>query len=346
MKDFFKRISSELEIDHPDIVEKDYHLHRLLCSIASNEFLSEKLLFKGGTCLMRGYLDYYRFSEDLDFTWRSVGDSEKIPVTQLKRTCLDHIDRVIPAIKEIADDLGFSFSGNKADAEDVHISSGGRMVYFKLGYHSDVLDIDTFIKIEINFIERILYPTRTLTLKSLITSMTSSELSFLFGSMWSDYKQYVELECYSPEEIYIEKCRAAITRRKFKFRDVIDIDLLETEFGYSIVGFEAQITEKTGFMLGQYARYRENLQIIKNIPETSNKEELGLLIKPLHQDHRDNWKRIVVELNGLRTKFVDSERSSLKEDFEQTTKDIRKRAKKLDITQDDVQDAIGKTREA
>ena len=40
------------------------------------------------------------------------------------------------------------------------------------------------------------------------------------------------------------------------------------------------------------------------------------------------------------------ERTSLKKEFEQTTKDIRKRVKKLGLIPDDVEDAIKKAREA
>jgi predicted nucleotidyltransferase component of viral defense system len=36
---------------------------------------SEKnFLFKGGTCLMKNYLGYFRFSEDVDFAWKDQGD--------------------------------------------------------------------------------------------------------------------------------------------------------------------------------------------------------------------------------------------------------------------------------
>ena len=52
----------------PDVVEKDYVLGWLLAGIAAHPILGEQWIFKGGTCLKKGYFETYRFSEDLDFT--------------------------------------------------------------------------------------------------------------------------------------------------------------------------------------------------------------------------------------------------------------------------------------
>lgn len=50
----------------PDTVDKDYVLgHFLSVFIAHYE---DDLIFKGGTCLRKCYIEDYRFSEDLDFT--------------------------------------------------------------------------------------------------------------------------------------------------------------------------------------------------------------------------------------------------------------------------------------
>ncbi len=49
-------------------IEKDYILTWILYGIAGNQFLSDQLVFKGGTVLKKAYFPDYRFSEDLDFT--------------------------------------------------------------------------------------------------------------------------------------------------------------------------------------------------------------------------------------------------------------------------------------
>ncbi len=51
-----------------EVVEKDYILGWLLWAIGSQPALREQLVFKGGTCLKKCFVETYRFSEDLDFT--------------------------------------------------------------------------------------------------------------------------------------------------------------------------------------------------------------------------------------------------------------------------------------
>ena len=52
----------------PQVVEKDYVLGWVLAGIYQHAALSEKWIFKGGTCLKKCYFETYRFSEDLDST--------------------------------------------------------------------------------------------------------------------------------------------------------------------------------------------------------------------------------------------------------------------------------------
>ena len=62
-----RRIAGAAGVE-PRIVELDYALGWALRGIASHEYLTERLVFKGGTCLRKCYFPDYRFSEDLDFT--------------------------------------------------------------------------------------------------------------------------------------------------------------------------------------------------------------------------------------------------------------------------------------
>lgn len=52
------------------VVEKDYALGWLLWGIHQHPETNEDWIFKGGTCLKKCYFETYRFSEDLDFTYR------------------------------------------------------------------------------------------------------------------------------------------------------------------------------------------------------------------------------------------------------------------------------------
>ena len=49
------------------LLEKDYHLTRILHKISEKQI--KDLVFKGGTCLNKCYLGFYRLSEDLDFVY-------------------------------------------------------------------------------------------------------------------------------------------------------------------------------------------------------------------------------------------------------------------------------------
>ena len=93
--EFFQRLNREKSPARRDIIEKDYHLHGLLRAVSQDEYLSEKLAFKGGTCLVKAHLGYYRFSEDVDFTWRDMSLWENTSPTATRRQCSRTIDRII-----------------------------------------------------------------------------------------------------------------------------------------------------------------------------------------------------------------------------------------------------------
>lgn len=62
-------------------VEQDLLLSRAICAIASDEYLGEELVFRGGTALHKLHLDRpFRYSEDLDYVRRTAGGI--VPLTQ------------------------------------------------------------------------------------------------------------------------------------------------------------------------------------------------------------------------------------------------------------------------
>ena len=116
-------------------MEKDYYLTLLLSGI--NE-LSEKLVFKGGTCLNKIYYSYYRLSEDLDFTM--THPEGKITRSKKQKT-----------IKPIKEKLQ-RFLSNYDIAID-NVEGAGRnessQYVFPLKYKSAVLGTEQLIKLEI-----------------------------------------------------------------------------------------------------------------------------------------------------------------------------------------------------
>jgi predicted nucleotidyltransferase component of viral defense system len=82
-------------------IEKDYVISWVLYGIAKNTFLKENLVFKGGTVLKKVYFTDYRFSEDLDFTFKGDFniDAIKAAFTELIKSVYD-ASRITLALKD------------------------------------------------------------------------------------------------------------------------------------------------------------------------------------------------------------------------------------------------------
>ena len=78
---FIDHIGDKLGIQKRDLIEKDILLQMLLNELTKNKDFKDNFAFKGGTCLLKIYFGYFRFSEDLDFTYLNqkdfVGKSKK-----------------------------------------------------------------------------------------------------------------------------------------------------------------------------------------------------------------------------------------------------------------------------
>ncbi len=72
-----------------DVVEKDYVAGWERWGIGGDPFLGRTWIFKGGTCLKKGYIETYRFSEDLDFTVLEEGPVEPEAVLEAVGRVLD-----------------------------------------------------------------------------------------------------------------------------------------------------------------------------------------------------------------------------------------------------------------
>lgn len=306
MKDFFERLNALGKPKRIDIIEKDYQLHRILHHISQNDYLRDNLVFKGGTCLIKAYYGYYRFSEDIDFTWQNKDIWRGKSKSQTARKCSKEISKLIDFFRDISEDLGLFFRGEKSDKSEVHISSGGRMVLFFIGYNSEILNIQSRIKIEINFIEDIIYPFKKKKLKSYVRNLDSDELKFLYDVPWMEYSAPISLECYDPREIFLEKCRASMTRRNYKLRDVLDIYFLEKRNNLSIPSLKRAIKEKTIFMLDLYERYRENIEsMVFPSPDLLVSEEMKLMLQPIPDDLEQNILRIHKQLDDVKKEILD-----------------------------------------
>ena len=98
-------------------VKQDLVLSRLIDEIANHSLLGEELVFRGGTCFHKLWLDQaWRYSEDLDYVRRSAGG----------------VGDVLDALREVAEAVGFdrvqtSIGQHPKARFDATFAHGGRM---------------------------------------------------------------------------------------------------------------------------------------------------------------------------------------------------------------------------
>src|SRR5271168_1168263 len=120
----------------PQIVEKDYVLGWLLAGIRANADLAEHWVFKGGTCLKKCYFETYRFSEDLDFSYRGP---EVLTIDNLVRIFSDISDLILDASGMEFPKASISFESYETGTASSHLdrirfAAASRLVV-KLGYN-------------------------------------------------------------------------------------------------------------------------------------------------------------------------------------------------------------------
>jgi len=255
MKDFVNEISKIVNAKE-DLIEKDVLLHQILLDLSKTNFVKE-FVFKGGTCLIKCYLGYYRFSGDLDFTFIDQNVFDNVSQKKIRGILSKKINEVGEIFEGISKQRKLEFKCNKKDKKYVELGGGNKFVTFKLWYTS-VTGENSFVKIQINFVEEILFKIKELKLKGL--KIESKELSFLFPKLYSEYTSSVKFKVYDIREILCEKIRAILTRRGIKERDFIDVYLISEEYKIKPEKLEREIAKKINFMLKLYKKYRTNIK--------------------------------------------------------------------------------------
>ena len=192
----------------PQLLEKDYHLTRILHGISEKRI--KDLVFKGGTCLNKCYLGFYRLSEDLDFVYnQDVKNQSKIQIKKI----LDDLRRIL---FEILKELGLET--NK------ELGKGWKMLTSKeepkivgleviATYNSLIDNSKQTIKIEISFRKKLIKP----------TIMKAIHHEFIDSLGQPILKEDVEIEVIDLIENFAEKFRALVTRKNIAIRDIYDI---------------------------------------------------------------------------------------------------------------------------
>ncbi len=280
-KDFIAEVARKIKVKREDLIEKDLLLHLILKDLSKIPFSGE-IAFKGGSCLIKHYLGYYRFSVDLDFTFSDQEIFKGVSQKQIRRILRERIGDAGKIFEEIAKKRGMEFKCDKEDKKFVQLGGSNKMVTFKLWFHSTLTGEEDFIKIQINFVEKILFRIKKVRLVSVCPD--DPDLEFLFPDLYREYRSEIEFKVYDVKEIFCEKIRAILTRRGIKERDVIDVFIISKNFKIGAKGLEKEILEKTSFILDLYKKYREHLEGKRSLLKIENfsfGEEKYLLLKEI-----------------------------------------------------------------
>src|SRR3989337_3651569 len=101
--DFVNEVAQRLKIQRRDMIEKDLILHQILTDLSHDTFFAPNFLFKGGTCLIKCYFGYLRFSEDIDFTWKDQTAFSKISGRKIRPQLSKIIDKTGSVFQIIAE---------------------------------------------------------------------------------------------------------------------------------------------------------------------------------------------------------------------------------------------------
>jgi predicted nucleotidyltransferase component of viral defense system len=192
-----------------ELIEKDYFCSVLLSYLYAN---GSPLIFRGGTCLSKIYGEFYRLSEDLDFTISVPFDAPR----SLRRKKIEPVKKVVGRISDTSSI--FSLSQNL-------IGRNNSTQYIaQVQYQSHIRPSPATIKIEIGLREEIL----TMPQKGLVKTLLFDPFS---------HKPVVpefSVMCLSLDEAYAEKIRAALTRTELAIRDFYDIDYAVRRMGIDL----------------------------------------------------------------------------------------------------------------
>jgi predicted nucleotidyltransferase component of viral defense system len=299
MINFIPYLAKRFEIENRALLEKDVILHRILHRLMQTSF-KEEYVFKGGTCLTKCYLGYYRFSEDLDFTYIDQKEFDGLSQKAIRKILSSKINEILEKLVVISKELGLDFNQDKSDSKYVMLGGNNKFITFKLWYKSIINNQNTFIKIQINYVELILNKIVDNKAKSIIT-MPEEEIKLLYPDYIDTIKE-IKLKSYSLDEILLEKIRAILTRRGTKSRDYIDVFLIKKKINPNIKKNEKDIIAKIEFML-RYDKYLGNLSVIKPENLVLADEEL-LLLKPLDKGFKDFVFDFFKYLSELEDKLI------------------------------------------
>jgi len=294
-------ISKRLNIARRDLIEKDIIISKFLFHLVQDKTFSQSYAFKGGTCLTKCYLGYYRFSEDMDFTYLNQNEFSGKSNKKLRELMSKKIEELGKLIEVIAKKLDLDFKMEKDNKRYFQFGGSNAFVTFKIWYNSLELGKETFVKIQVNHIEKLNYPIKELDVRFIVPKNLEKDFSFIASEDFDILLKPLKIKVYDVREILIEKVRAILTRRGIKARDFVDVFLIVKKEKLNLNDFKRQIIEKINDML-KFEKYAQN---IKNKETRLNEEfilgeEEALILTPIDK----GFPKFVKEFNPFLKEII------------------------------------------
>ncbi len=198
-----KTVAEQHEVP-ADTIDKDWVLGHFVNAIYLLDGWKDKLIFKGGTCLHKCYIEDYRFSEDLDFT--SVDPEFELTKKMLNQLCEQIFEQAV--IQTQIDFFRPLLFNETLTGYESKIKFWGAN-HPRNQEPPSPERWTSSIKVEIILYEKMMFATEK---KNIIHP-------------YSDKKIIADTQanCYSIEEVITEKLRALIQRAYTAPRDYFDI---------------------------------------------------------------------------------------------------------------------------
>jgi predicted nucleotidyltransferase component of viral defense system len=233
----------------PEMLEKDYHLTKILHKISEKHM--KDVVFKGGTCLNKCYLGFYRLSEDLDFIYNK--DIRKYSKTQVKKI-LDELRR---EFFDILDTLGFKTNKKLGEGWQMLTSEIAPKIVgliINTYYTSSVTNTPQKIKIEISFRRKLRRTTKNKVINHKFIDVLGEPV----------LRKDIKIEAIDLVENFAEKFKALITRKHIAVRDIYDIHfILRNE----ILAIDKEIIDLIIIKINESKKFtkRELVRFIKDL---------------------------------------------------------------------------------
>jgi hypothetical protein len=205
-KTLLEKVSQDLKIHEPSLVEKDYWIMHVLWGLSERGF---KFELKGGTSLSKGYRLIHRFSEDIDIqihppvgmavdTGRNKSKKRHI---ESRRVYFDWLaaEISIPGIIGVARDASF---------DDPAFRSAGIRLEYESHFDS-IVGLKDGILLEAGFDQT--QPSSEVAISSWAYDHGAARVPNLIDN------RAIDVACYRPEYTFVEKLQTVVTKfRQFQ----------------------------------------------------------------------------------------------------------------------------------